>query len=240
MANLAGQRTFKNIQDEIGYNLFADVAPSANTHPTLTHIKLVINKHYKEFYNRFRNLLNTKETTIATTGGQQYITMPDLVMEVLQMTIRANGCKLRYVPRKQFLDENPAGWTNVGQAQPTIYIPKEPASNNALQFDLYPTPDAVYSISYLYQSRCAELSADADVPLIQPEFDPYLVHASLAELLFMLGDERYKMHKMEAEAIYQRAWVKNEQTPDYIDSVKDYGTMAGGGYGWPGQVRPYL
>lgn len=239
MANLAGQRTFVQIQNEIGQHLFGATSLSATTHPTLTMVKQGINKHYKLFYMQFRNLIAAKETSVNTTAGQQYIVMPDDVMEVMQMAIRANSVKLRYCPRKEFLDNNPGGWTNVGQAIPCMYIPKAPASNNALQFDLYPTPDATYAVSVNYQARPTELSADSDVPVIQPEFDPYLVHAPLAEYFAMLNDDRAKYHDMRAREILKDAWLKNEQTADYMDSVKDYGGMINP-MGWPGQYHPYL
>jgi hypothetical protein len=61
-----------------------------------------------------------------------------------------------------------------------------------------------------------------------PEFDPYLVHAPLAELLAMLGDQRAAYHKAEAEALWRHAWKRNEELADYMESVKDYATVADG------------
>lgn len=235
MANLAGQRTFVQIQNEIGQNLFADVALSTTTHPTLAHTQQVINKHYKRFTDQFRNLIAIKETTFNTVAGTTDYAMDDTAAEVLQMAIRSLSQKISYISRLDFLNSIQAGWTGTGQGVPYLYMPAPAASNNALKFSLYPTPADAYTVTYQYVARPTALSSDSDVPVIQPEYDPYLVHAPLYELMSMLGDPRAVFHKEQMELIWRHAWKRNQELADSMASVKEYSpTIAG-----PMAIQPY-
>lgn len=239
MANLSGQRTFEQMYQEVEQNILEQTVLSTSTYPTLATVKNILNKHYKIFVGKYKWEWAKKSTTLATVNGTTQITMPDDVAEVYQMQIRANSVDLKYMPREEFLKQFPAGWTNVGNSIPALYIPAAPASNNALQFDLWPTPNAIFTINYDYRARFTPMSATTDVPVIPPEYDPYLVHKTIAECMQMLGDPRWEYHEAIAASVLKDAWNDNEDQLNYIYTQRDFaGENAPGNQ--PGQLYPYI
>lgn len=239
MANLAGQRTGAQILAAIGSILFQQTAASSSTYPTSTTILELMNRYYKTFVSKYEFLWSMKSTTINTVSGTTTLVMPDDVQKVYQMQIRANGRYLQYLPRKVFERMYPMGWTNVGNSQPVYYVEAAPASNNALQFDLFPTPDAVYTINYDYRARFTELAGSTEVPVIPPEFDMYLIYGPAMEALLMLGDDRAKAYADMLGDVETRAFLDNEKMFDYQQSFQDAPTAFEYGLR-PGQVLPYL
>lgn len=238
MANLPGQRTFTQIQEEIASVLFNQGSASTSTYPTTSMIQTSINKHYKKFYGTNRWMWDKKITTLATVAGTKNVVMADDVMEVTNMVIESLVRKLILYPREKFKSVAPGGWTNIGNAVPVYSVEAPPASNNAITFDLWPAPDAIYTLTIDYYARITPLSSGSDVSIIPPEFDDYLTQAPLAELLIMQGDQRAKYYKGEADKIIKAAWLRNENMAQGLNTWRDSATE-NLNVPWPGLVQPY-
>lgn len=239
MAALNQQRTFLQLQNSVAQILFNNTAASSTTYPTDTAIKELINKWYKDFYYRYRFLWNTGSATMVTVAGTSLITMPDDVMEVTNMNIRSIIRMIRYITRQLMLNNYPAGWTGLGNAVPLWAVEAPPASNNAIQFDLWPAPDAIYTINLDYYKRPAVLSADGDYPVLPPEIDSILIHGPASEALMMLGDPRAEYHQKMVEKLTREAWLRNEQMASSENTFRSLSNENIGG-SYPGLLQPYL
>ena len=216
MANLAGQRAFLTLQNAIGDRLLQQTALSTSTYPTLARVKEEINTVYKRIYGERPWKWQLVSTTLATVAGTTTYTLPDTVIEPYNMQIRSLGLDIQYISREVFLKEQPYGWTNVGQTMPRFAIPAAPASNNAMQIDFWPTPDAIYTVNYDYRSRFTQLSGDTDIPVIPPEFDDLLVQGPLVELYKMINDERWQGAKAEYEQLWKKMWMADERELNFM------------------------
>ncbi len=239
MADLAGQRTFLEMQTELASIWLVQSGLSTTSYPTLVTAKLLLNKYLKIFCSKYEWLWVTKSTTINTASGTTLLTMPDLVRKVGKFQIRANGRDLVYMTMMEFERMFPLGWTNVTNTQPIYYIEAQPAANGAIQFNLFPTPDATYTISYDYLARFTPMSADADVPVIPPEWDNFILWRAAMEGLIMLGDVRASSFKGMADELEAQAWLDNEKLLNKQLSWVDAPEMQTFGM-WPGQATPYL
>lgn len=239
MANLAGQQTFLQMQNTCGAVWLEQTALSTSTYPTLATCKELLNKYMKILISKYPFVWIGKSSTIATVAGTKLLTMPDLVRKVGKFQIQANGADLTYLTQFEFETMFPMGWTNITNSRPIYYIETDPASNNAIQFNLFPTPDAIYTIAYDYQTRAAAMSADADVPIVPPEWDNWIIWRAIAEGLMMLGDPRSASYKGMADELEGQMWLDDQTFLNRESSVMEApGNMS---YGLrPGQYLPYI
>lgn len=238
MAALPGASTFLNLQDEIASVLFNRGTYSTTSYPTQTMIQNKINACYKNFYGANRWVWDKKVTTLATVSGTKNVVMADDVMEVTNMDIESLVRKLIRYPREKFKSVAPGGWTNIGNAVPVYFVEGQPASNGALTYDLWPAPDAIYTLTIDYYARITPLSASSDVSILPPEFDRYLFYAPVSELLMLQGDERAAYFAGEAQKIMKQAWLRNENMPDGLNTWRD-ASSENLNVPWPGLVQPY-
>lgn len=238
MANLAGQQTFLQMQNTCGAIWLEQTALGTQTYPTLATCKELLNRYMKILISKYEFVWVGKSTTINTVAGTKLLTMPDLVRKVGKLQIQANGRDLIYKTQYEFAQDYPMGWTGTTNSQPLFYIETDPASNNAIQFNLFPTPDAIYSISYDYLTRTAAMSADSDVPIVPPEWDSWLIWRAASEGLTMLGDPRSAVYKGMADELEGQMWLDNEKFLNHQTSIMP--APDGNGFGnWPGQYMPY-
>ena len=222
MAALNGQRTFVQIRSEIESHLFNQGVSSANSYPTLVMINNIVNKWYKRVVSAHKFQWATGEGTIVTVQGTQRITMPDANMWPQNFNIRNISQNIPVYTRQQFLASYPSGWTNVGQGVPLIAVEAIPASNNAKQYDLWPIPNAVYTINYDGFIHATPLSLDADYSIIPPEYDDILVHGPASECFVMLGDPRSSYHQQQVDSIMARLWKDNEDMISTMNQVRGF------------------
>lgn len=239
MALLPGQLTLQQIRDQIATVLFNTTPLSANTYPTQTNVQDSINKYYKRFYS-MNQWVWDKATgqTVSTVAGQKNVVMPDACMAITNMTIENLVRKVIVYPQEKFKAVAPGGWTNIGNAVPVYCVESQPAANNALTYDLWPAPDAIYTLTIDYYRRITPMVNDNDVSIIPPEFEDCLIHGPLQELLMMLVDQRASFHAQEYQAIMKRAWIRNEQMATGLNSWRDSATE-NLNVPWPGLVQPY-
>ncbi len=238
MANLNGQQTLQNIQDQIAAILFNRGALSATSYPTTTMVNSVVNKWYKNFVGSFnwewsKGDSITAGSTISTVQGTARIVMPDIVMDVANINIRGIVQNLPIVTRQKFLAIHPSGWTLDGQGVPQFAVEAPRATNGALQFDLWPTPNTVYSVDFDYFKHIPPLSAGSDIPVIPPEYDTYLVDGPCSEFLIMLGDQRAPYFKQQAEDTSKLAWLDNERMIMSVNTVRGNEPTTGAGLIFP-------
>lgn len=222
MAALNGQRTFAQIVAEIDSHLFNQGSSSTTSYPTNAMIKNIVNKWYKRVVSSAKYQWATGEGTISTVIGTARITMPDVNMWPENFNIRSISQNIPVYTRQAFLASYPSGWTNVGQGIPLIAVEAPPASNNAKQYDLWPIPNAVYTINYDGFIHATPLSADGDYSIIPPEYDDILVHGPVSECFVMLADQRADYHQGEAESILKRLWKDNEDLISTLNTVRGY------------------
>jgi hypothetical protein len=227
MAALNGQRTFLQIQNEIGTWLFNQTAPSANTFPTLQSIKDVVNKWYKRFAGQARWEWAKNEGTVATVNGTTRITMPDTVMDVANLNIRNISQPLLIYPRQKFLQIYPSGWTLTGNGIPQMAVEAIPAANGAKQYDLWPTPNAIFTINYDAWQHVTPLAADGDYSIIPPEFDDILVHGPISEFYQIQADPRNEYHEAQVAKIMSRVWMQQEQMTNLLNTIRGDEIMFG-------------
>src|ERR1041385_1070409 len=102
MANLNGQQTLSNIQDQIGSVLFNQSSLSSSTYPNTTMVNASINKFYKRFYSMFPFVWDKLDSVSVNTGGAgvKNVVMPDTCMKVTNMVIESLVRKLIHYPRE--------------------------------------------------------------------------------------------------------------------------------------------
>lgn len=227
MAALSGQRTFSELKGDIAALIGGDFAFSTSTYPSTTQINQIFNRHYKRFCNRHNWVWMEKSTTFPTVAGTTTYALPDTVVEEITLRIANQSMPLRYMSREQFLQEYPGGWTTTGNGLPTMYVPSAEASNNALQIDLWPTPDAVYTVTMDYRARVTPLSADGDYTVIPPEHEDYIVYAAAAECLTLLGDQRAEYMASRAEESWRTAWRLDETKLNGMNGLRGANTGVG-------------
>lgn len=240
MANLAGQKTFDQIVSEVGEYIFTNTTPSTTTFPTLSRIQTMVNDKQREICSKKPWWFLFKQDTFNTVGNTSNYAMSDSAEKVLNMEIPAKFLKLAFMPRSQFVVAYPAENSTTTPALPLAYIPAAPASNNALTYDLFPTPDQVYTVKYWFKKRVDVLSG-SQVPVIPPEWQDVLVHSVVAEAFAMLGpqDPRAAYHLDIYQKRYREMWLEDEQNLDWQDAFKDlYDQPAA--QNMPGLYYPYI
>lgn len=237
MAALAGQSTFLELQQAVGAILFNQTAASANTFPTLTQVKAKINQVYRNIFQKQPWKWAYGQSTFNTVAGTHLVTLPDNVQKIWALQIQGNNWYLQYVPNNKFFRGYPGAWSTMGNNQPYIYTDAPPASNNALQIDLFPTPDAVYTVSFQFEKRLTALSADGDYSIIPPEYENAIIYGAAMDLLAQLADNRASYYAGEFKKIMSDMWLNEERNLDYMDAAM---SPEVNGTQWPGVIRPYV
>ncbi len=253
MANIPGQKTIDEMQSECAMDLFQNVGASANSFPTNTYLTQIINDNYRRLAGANDWKWLYQETTLLTVAGQKTY-CPDTingasflsVRNILGMKIESLPRHIRYYSRQRFVNEFPKGWSGISNQSPTIWLPSgEPAASNAMQFDLWPIPDQVYTITYFYQGRVADLALSqnpASFFLCPPDFQDIIKFLTLAQCWAMKNDQfRSQWNKAQADAIYARAWVDDAADRQGIETLRDlWAENLTTGAGVPGLIYPYL
>ncbi len=227
MAALNGQQTLTQIIAQIDANLFNQGVSSATSYPNSTMILQIINKWYKRVASAGKWQWDTDEGTIATVIGTQRITMPDANMWPENFNIRNISQNIPIQTRQQFLASYPSGWTQVGQGVPLLAVEAIPAANNAKQYDLWPIPNAIYTINYDgFKHAPPFTGSGTEYSIIPPEYDDVLIHGPVSECLTMLGDARAAYHQGEADKIMARLWKDNEDMISTLNQVRGFDALS--------------
>lgn len=237
MAPLAGQRTFLELQNAVAAILSNQLSLTATSNPTLAQVKDKINEYYRNVFQKQPWKWAYDQATFNTSAGTKRVTFPDNVQKVWALEIQGNNWYLQYVPNNKFFRGYPGAWQTMGNNQPYIYTDAPPASNNALQIDLFPTPDNTYTVYYQFQKRLTSLSADGDYSIIPPEYENLLIYGPAKDLLARLADNRAAYYSDEFKKIMSDMWMNEERNLDYMDAAM---SPEVNGTQWPGVIRPYV
>lgn len=229
-STLTGQKTFVQVQAELGEQILGTQGGTspyfdANTRPTLTRVKALINDAYREVCSYAPWWFLYQEFSFNTAVGQTTPYDVDLTAEQVQwMTIPARQLKLSWMAMSDWRVIFPGGYTNMANMLPTFYIPAPPdATTNGLQFYLGPGPaNDIYSVSYGAKLRIANMSADGDTPLIRPEWqDVYILKAKM-KIFDWLGD---MTRVQETKALYDKRmdemWKFDQETEESSWRMRD-------------------
>lgn len=197
---LTGQKTFLQVQAQLGSQILGTQGGTSpyfdtTTRPTLAEAKQLINDAYIEVCSRQAWWFLFRELTFSTVVGQTtpYAVSADSV-QVLWMNIPARQLKLGWLEYKDWETRFPGFYTNMGNMLPTFYVPGPPdATTNGLNYYLGPGPaDQIYTVKYGSRLRITPMSADADVPLIRPEWQDVYILLAKAKIFDWLGQvDRY-------------------------------------------------
>ena len=132
--------------------------------------------------------LRAIDTAISTVANQQYIEKPSNLL--LLENIKIGGIKIDFMSQGEYQGYTATGAT-VSTGKPTQYT----AKNN--KYYLWPTPDAVYTVTYEYYKRPAEITSDLSTE-ISFQFVPALIHYAAAQFAFIRGNDKRgdKMYQM--------------------------------------------
>lgn len=227
---LAGQKTFVQIQAQLGAQILGTQAGTSpyfdtTTRPTLAEAKTLINDAYREVVSERAWWFLFREFTFPTVVGQTTPYDMDVTADqVLWMTIPAKQLKLSWMTMTDWKVIFPGGYTNMANMLPTFYIPgPADATTNGLQFYLGPGPaDQVYTVQYGAKLRISDLSADADVPLIRPEWQDVFILKAKMKIFDWLGD---MPRVQETKALYdermRQMWLYDQTTEESSWRMRD-------------------
>ncbi len=234
---LNGQQTLANIQAQQAAYLLNQGTLSTTTFPTEAMMLALTNKWYKRFVSAHLWQWNTVEGTFNTVIGQQRYAMPDNTTKPQNFTIRNIAKSIPVYTRQKFLAMYPSGWNNTGNGIPMIAVEAIPSADNSRQYDLWPIPNAVYTVNYDAFGYVNPLVNPGDYSIIPPDYDDILIHGPVSDAFTMQDDERSAYHQTEAEAILQRAWLENENMISMINQAR--GQDADGGQALIFPYHPY-
>jgi hypothetical protein len=130
---------------------------------------------------------------LTTTAGSEYVALPADLVEMRRLVLMANPERvLRYSTPDQINSDYPSGSTG----QPASFTV---AGGN---LELYPIPDAVYTVELLYRQRIPALSnTNTTNWLLTQAPDVYLYGSLMAAAPYVQDDARMAVY----EALYQKA-----------------------------------
>lgn len=134
---------------------------------------------------------------VATTGGTQEYDLPADFKHAVRVSIESELIELQYSHQYH------PGFSADEQGTPLEYYlieGYEKISTNTRypQIGFYPTPDSAYSVTVVYEATTAELSADADIPVIPVSYH-YMIAREAAIILIPAQDLRNAWKAEQAE-----------------------------------------
>ncbi len=227
---LAGQKTFLQIQAQLGGQILGGQGGASpywdtTTRPTLAEVKVLINDAYREVCSERAWWFLFREFTFNTVVGQTApYDMDVTAKQVKMMSIPARQLKMSWIAYSDWKVIHPGGYTNMANMLPVNYVPAPPdATTNGLQFYLVPGPaDAVYSVQYGAELRIADLSADADTPLILPEWQDVFILKAKMKIFDWLGqmDRVTETQQLYSQRMIQM-WKFDQETEESSWRMRD-------------------
>lgn len=225
MANLAGAKTFLEIQQEVSENVLGKAAlADTYSNPTLTQVKRIINDAYREICSKHDWYFLYKEANFSLVKDQITAhTLPDDVLELYGITIPSLEVRLGETSLDLFNRMLPGRYSDQESGQPYSYVKGPVASNGALQVYIWPSPTDNYTANITYKARVTNLSGDTDVTLIPPEFQDVLINYATAKACIKKGsdnsNEEAKMYFDLYQDRYNDMWVKSAAMNEYIKGI---------------------
>lgn len=139
-----------------------------------TRIKRAINQWQRRILRRpgFARLLRDRELTFTTTASTHTYSFPSSVARIIHIT-DTDTHQVKLVRRDlSWLRSIDPGLETLGA--PECYIDRGRALTGLLQVQLWPTPQAAYSYTLDYTAQIADMTDDAEEPLLPLDFHEVL------------------------------------------------------------------
>lgn len=203
-----------------------------------THMRDLLDESTEGFWsnddlNRYINLANRKVNSVVSLLHEEYFTVSSTFSTVSGTKSYSLPTDCRLVRRLEIYNSSDASdiikvdelrfprieaggeWPFSSSGQPQRYIVR------ATQFDLLPTPDAVYTMRIYYDARKSDLATDSDTPQAPSEFHDMLVYWACA-LAQIKNKEKYdefaEMYKVRERDLIQSLERRGSDDPDFVES----------------------
>ena len=142
--------------------------------------KADVNRAYKKICNAFKFYeIDATDTSIATVDGTSSYTTPSGVREIITMKITGDTEYLILPMEMGWYERQDTSDDNKG-------VPEYFIRHGSLLY-LWPTPDDAYDIRIQYRTMPADMSADADEPVIPEEWHEAIAFSAASVACFRFG-----------------------------------------------------
>lgn len=189
--------TFLELQNDA---LRALNASTATTSEARTRVKAAINHHQHEILTRplGLRLLRDRQLTFTTAATVHTYAFPSSVARLHHITdTQANQIKLDLRDLSWLREIDPA-LTSTGN--PVAYILRG-HENGLIRVQLWPTPQGAYAYTLDYEAQVADMTEDAEEPLLPLDFHRILSLGAQEEEWVRADDDRAAIARARREAI---------------------------------------
>ena len=173
-----------------------------------TRVKEAINTWQRRILTKpqFTRLLRDRQLTLTSTSGTHTYTFSSSVKRINGITDTTNDIPLVRRDLSWLREQDPSlDFTGI----PAVYVFLGGSLTGALQVQLWPTPQGAYSYTVDYTAQIADMTADAEVPLLPEDFHHVLALGAQADEWRRADDSRYDQLRIDIEAELRNlnAWL---------------------------------
>jgi hypothetical protein len=174
---------------------------TATTSDARTRVKAAINHHQRELLTRpgYARLLRDRQLTFTSASGTHTYSFPSSVARIIHITDTASN-QIKLVRRTlAWLRTADPGLDTLGA--PECYIDLGRASTGLFQVQLWPTPQDAYTYTLDYTAQIADMTDDAEEPILPLDFHRVLSLGAQEEEWVRADDDRAAIARGRREAI---------------------------------------
>jgi hypothetical protein len=190
--------TFLELQNDALRALNATTAASSEAR---TRVKAAINHHQRELLTRpgYARLLRDRQLTFTSASGTHTYSFPSSVARIIHITdTDSHQIKLKRRDLAWLRKADP-GLETLGA--PESYIDRGRASTGLLQVQLWPTPQDAYTYTLDYTAQIADMTDDAEEPILPLDFHRVLSLGAQEEEWVRADDDRAGIARARREAL---------------------------------------
>lgn len=197
--------TFLELQNRA---LTALNASTATTSEARTRVKAAINDWQRRILTKpqFTRLLRDRQLTLTSTAAIHTYTFSSSVKRINGITDTTNDISL--VRRDlSWVRLNDPGLDFTGI--PAVYVFLGASLTGSLQVQLWPTPQGAYAYTVDYTAQIADMTADAEEPLLPEDYHHLLALGAQADEWRRADDDRYVQLRqdIDIELRNMNAWL---------------------------------
>jgi hypothetical protein len=187
LADVADLMTYLELQNRA---LEALNLSTATTTDPRTRIKKAINDWQRRILTKpqFTRLLRDRQLTLTTTAAVHTYSLASSVKRINGITDTTNEIPLKRRDLTWLREQDPGLEID---GIPVAYVFLGSSSSSLLQVQLWPTPQAAYSYLVDYTAQLADMTADAEEPLLPEDFHHVLALGAQADEWRRMDDDRY-------------------------------------------------
>jgi hypothetical protein len=187
--------TFVELQNRALTALNASTAASSEAR---TRVKAAINDWQRRILTKpqFTRLLRDRQLTLTTTAAIHTYALASSVKRLNGLTDTTNDLPLARRDLAWLRAQDP-GLDHSGI--PVAYIFLGASTSGLLQVQLWPTPDDAYAYTLDYTGQIADMTDDAEEPLLPEDFQHVLALGAQADEWRRADDDRYVQLRQDIE-----------------------------------------